>query len=145
MMMSALFCRRLTEALTYAGALPFLLLLLPGLPFLDAAARLSAFLAYGAVIAGFMAGALWGLVQREDQPPVVPVMASNGLALAAWASLLIAPGPVALAVQFTAFIGLLAIDRQLAGRNLEKPWYWRLRLRITAIVCLAYAVRIALG
>lgn len=144
-MMSRPVSRPLTKVLTYAGALPFLLLLLPGLPVLDQATRLSAFLAYGAVIAGFMAGALWGLVHREEEPPVVPVIVSNILALAAWISLLIMPGQVALAVQFCAFLGLLAVDRQLAGRGLEQDWYWQLRLRITGIVCLAYAIRIVLG
>lgn len=144
-MMSRPASRPLTKVLTYAGALPFLLLLLPGLPVLDQATRLSAFLAYGAVIAGFMAGALWGLVQREEEPPVVPVIVSNILALAAWISLLIMPGQVALAMQFCAFLGLLAVDRQLAGRGLEQDWYWQLRLRITGIVCLAYAIRIVLG
>ncbi|WP_185969912.1 DUF3429 domain-containing protein [Rhizobium straminoryzae] len=143
--MSTALSRPLTRSLTYAGALPFLILMVPGLPFFDAAARLSAFLAYGAVIAGFMAGTLWGLVQRDDEVPVAPLIASNVLALAAWASLLLSPGEIALAVQFCAFLGLLAVDRHLAGQGLEQSWYWQLRLRITGIVCLAYAVRIVLG
>lgn len=136
--------RRLTLALTYAGALPFFMLLPPRLPVLDTVDALGMFLAYGAVISSFMAGSLWGLVQARDVPPLAQIVGSNILALAAWGSLLIEPGRLALILQFLVFLAALFSDQRLAKANLEKAWYWRLRTRITAIVCIAYLMKISL-
>ncbi|WP_377296458.1 DUF3429 domain-containing protein [Rhizobium sp. SGZ-381] len=129
--------QRLTALLTYCGALPFYL---AQLPVLDEATRLSAFLSYGAVIASFMAGTLWGLVQAREKPPLSAIAISNGFALAAWASLLMPAGRLALAVQAISFIGLLATDRSLLSRALEKSWYFALRLRVTLLVLAAYGL-----
>jgi hypothetical protein len=136
--------RRLTLALTYAGALPFFLLLPPRLPMLEAIDALGMFLAYGAVIASFMAGSLWGLVQAREAPPLAQIIGSNILALAAWGSMLIEPGRAALIIQLVVFLNLLAADRQLVKTGLEKAWYWRLRMRVTAMVCAAYVAKILL-
>lgn len=136
--------RPLTQALTYAGALPFFLLLPPTLAILEPFDALRGFLAYGAVIASFMAGTLWGIVQGRETAAIGQLIASNVLALAAWASLLIEPGRVALTVQLVIFAALLAADRKLASANLEKPWYWTLRTRVTALVCIAYLAKIIL-
>lgn len=136
--------RSLSQALTYAGALPFFLLLPPTLTLLEPLDALKSFLAYGAVIASFMAGTLWGIVQGRETPAIGQLLASNVLALAAWASLLIEPGRVALIIQLIVFVALLAADRRLASASLEKPWYWTLRTRVTALVCIAYAAKIIL-
>ncbi|WP_165218207.1 DUF3429 domain-containing protein [Affinirhizobium pseudoryzae] len=136
--------RPLTQALTYAGALPFFLLLPPTLPVLAPVDALHGFLTYGAVIAAFMAGTLWGIVQGRDTAAIGHLIASNVLALAAWGTLLIEPGRGALAIQLAIFVALLASDYRLATAHLEKPWYWRLRTRVTALVCIAYGAKIIL-
>ncbi|WP_137130447.1 DUF3429 domain-containing protein [Rhizobium sp. FY34] len=136
--------RRLTLALTYAGALPFFLLLPPRLTILEGFDALHAFLAYGAVIASFMAGSLWGLVQARDTPPLSAIAISNLLALTAWGTLLLEPDRLALILQVLVFLAALFSDQRLAKASLEKPWYWQLRTRITAIVCIAYLAKILL-
>lgn len=136
--------RPLTQALTYAGALPFFLLLPPTFTVFEPVDALHGFLTYGAVIASFMAGTLWGIVQGRDTPAIGLLVASNVLALAAWGSLLIEPGRLALIVQLIAFAALLVADQRLAAANLEKPWYWRLRTRVTVLVCIAYVAKIIL-
>jgi len=103
--------RRLTLALTYAGALPFLFLLPVKLPFLQGGDTLAMFIAYGAIISSFMAGSLWGLLQARETPPFVQIIGSNVLALISWLSLLIEPGRAALLIQLATFISLLTVER----------------------------------
>jgi hypothetical protein len=131
--------QRHTVVLTGAGALPFYLL---QLPLIDEGMRLFAFIAYGAVIASFMAGTLWGLVQSAQRSPAaMPVLViSNVLALIAWATMLMPAGLWALGLQALSFLGLLAADRFLASGALEKPWYFTLRLSVTLLVLFAYGL-----
>lgn len=136
--------RRLTLALTYAGALPFLFLLPVKLPFLQGGDTLAMFIAYGAIISSFMAGSLWGLLQARETPPFVQIIGSNVLALISWLSLLIEPGRAALLIQLATFISLLTVERTLAATGLEKDWYWQLRTRITMVVSIAYVAKIFL-
>ncbi|MCO5732128.1 DUF3429 domain-containing protein [Rhizobium sp. SSA_523] len=136
--------RTLTQILTYAGALPFFLLLPPTFPLLAVLDPLKAFLAYGAVIAAFMGGSLWGLVQAREASPILPLLLSNLLALCAWLSLLVEEGRAALLLQLAIFLALLGCDRLLLAAGLEQRWYWRLRLRITGLVCLAYLAKLML-
>ncbi|MDO1582206.1 DUF3429 domain-containing protein [Rhizobium oryzicola] len=132
----------LTGLLTFSGAIPFAVLAIPHLPLIDEAQRVNALLAYGAVIASFMAGSLWGLVQRDGQPPAGILIASNVAALLAWATLLMAPGRMALMIQFVVFAGLLLVDRELTSASQEPRWYWDMRIRITAIVSACYVAAI---
>lgn len=134
--------QRLSKILTFAGALPFYLLLLPG--FIASDLRLHGFLTYGAIIAAFMAGTLWGLAQRERDPPIFPIVASNVLALAAWASLLIPYTLAATALQLIIFIALLEMDRRMGEHGRETPWYFTMRTRITALVAVAYVIQLIL-
>lgn len=134
--------KTLTQILTFSGALPFYLLLIPG--FASPEFRLQAYLAYGAVIAAFMAGTLWGLVQRERDPPLAPIVASNVLALASWASLLIPSALAATGLQLLVFILLLEVDRRIGAEGREMPWYFTMRIRITAIVVLSYIIQLFL-
>ena len=136
--------RRLTLALTYAGALPFLFLLPVTLPFLEGGDTLAMFITYGAIISSFMAGSLWGLLQARETPSFVQIIGSNVLALISWLSLLIEPGRAALLIQLATFISLLTVEQALAATGLEKDWYWQLRIRITTIVSIAYVAKIFL-
>ncbi|SMC73249.1 DUF3429 domain-containing protein [Rhizobium sp. RU36D] len=130
----------LTRILTFAGAAPFYLasiLMLSGLQ-PDWATR--AFLAYGMVIASFMAGALWGMTQRDEIPSLMLLVVSNIVALAIWAAALMPNVIVSLTVQFTAFIMLLIADTVLLRGEPSLSWYLRLRQKITIVVALAYVV-----
>jgi hypothetical protein len=134
----------LTRLLTFSGAIPFAVFAIPHFPFIDETARIEAFLAYGAVIASFMAGTLWGFVQVRSTPHIGILLASNVFALAAWGTLLAGPGRSALLVQLLLFAGMLLVDRELANRSQEPRWYWDMRLQITATVCLCYLAAILL-
>lgn len=134
--------RQLTQILTFSGALPFYLLLLPSLAWVDNAFRLQAFLAYGAVIASFMAGTVWGMVQRDVTPSFVVIIASNIVALVVWGSLLLPNAVAALTVQLITFALLLGIDRLVLNRGSEESWYFSMRSRITALVIIAYVLRL---
>ena len=136
--------KRMSQILTFCGALPFYLLLIPALPLLSDESRIHGFLAYGAVIAAFMAGTLWGLAQRDRDPPILPIISSNALALLAWASLLIPSTIAATALQLVVFLGLLEVDRRIETDGREAPWYFTMRIRITALVSVAYVVQLFL-
>lgn len=136
--------RRLTQSLTFSGALPFYLLLIPGLPFFTEAGRLEAFLAYGATIAAFMAGTLWGLVQTGERGDIGVLLLSNVLALIIWGSLLLTDQRAALLLQLVIFIAALGVDRMIRKRLGEPDWYFTMRVRISGLVCLAYAVALFL-
>ncbi|WP_337266056.1 DUF3429 domain-containing protein [Oryzifoliimicrobium ureilyticus] len=134
--------KSVSAILTIAGAAPFILLLSPHLPLADAVLpdHETAFLTYGAIIAAFMAGALWGLSQTASNVPIAQLVVSNILALVAWASLLLPRSYLhaSLAIQLASFLGLLAADLNLRKAGLEASWYIKLRLSVTAIVAAAY-------
>lgn len=132
--------KRLTLILTFSGALPFYLLLIPKLPFFDEQARLVAFLAYGAVIASFMAGSLWGAGQGAKTTSVALLLVSNVVALSVWASLLLPGTLAALILQLCLFIVLAAAERWAQA----PAWYVTMRDRITGLVALAYLLQIML-
>jgi hypothetical protein len=131
-------------ALTALGALPFYgLLLLPGdwIAFLIVNPQ-DAYRSYGAVIASFMAGTVWGFSQPAKTPQLGPILISNILAIAGWASLLLPSMPAFLwlGLQMTVFWALIAVDWTLWRRGLQEAWYIRLRALVTAEVTLAYLV-----
>lgn len=130
--------RNVTIVLVYAGALPFWLLMLAPKSVAGIDTEF-AFLSYGAIIGAFMAGTLWGTAQnqRSDLPIIV---ASNVLALIAFATLLLGLSIIALVVQLTLFALLLVADFRTFAGDEEQRWYWSLRLRVTLIVGAAYGV-----
>ncbi len=130
--------RTISTLLTYSGALPFWLLAFApstALGFQTA----TVFLSYGAVIASFMAGALWGSAQ-SGRGDLVVIIASNVLALVAFATLVAGPLPIALLVQLLLFALLLVADHRVHAGETARQWYWKLRVRVTVLVALAYCV-----
>jgi hypothetical protein len=130
--------RTISTLLTYCGALPFWLLAFAPSTVLGFETA-PAFLAYGAVIASFMAGALWGSAQ-SGRGDLVVIIASNVLALAVFATLVASPLPIALFVQLLLFALLLIADHRIHAGVTERHWYWKLRVRVTVLVALAYCV-----
>lgn len=122
--------------LTYAGALPFWLLLVAPATVVGIDTR-QAFLSYGAVIAAFMSGTLWGAAQM-GKAGVSVIVASNVLALFAFATLIIDQVVLSASLQLLTFALLLLADRIVFANDLEHRWYVRLRTRVSIIVALAY-------
>ncbi|KQS61395.1 hypothetical protein ASG39_17815 [Rhizobium sp. Leaf371] len=122
--------------LTYAGALPFwLLLLAPASLFgID---MVEAFLAYGAVISAFMAGTLWGVAQRGGAG-LATIIASNVLALLSFATLLLQQPALSAGLQLIVFGLLLLADRIVFAADVGQRWYVRLRTGVTVVVAIAY-------
>jgi len=130
--------RNTATALTYTGALPFWLLMLAPETVLGVNTA-SVFLSYGAIISSFMAGTLWG-TEIRGRGDLLIIVSSNVFALVAFATLVFGLSVAALLIQMVLFGFLLLIDyRTLAGRD-DQRWYWKLRLRVTAIVAVAYCV-----
>lgn len=99
-------------------------------------------LAYGAIITAFMAGAQWGRVQASPgEGGAGELIASNLLALAAWACLL-APAPfhsLALAALAAGLAILVLIDGLALRRGEMGRAYFRLRLwvSVSVLICLS--------
>ena len=134
----------ISVGLTLLGALPFYgFLLIPGtLSDILHTDVQNGFRTYGAVIASFMAGAIWGTSQRETQAPVGALLFSNVLALAAWGSLFISQSALEawLVLQFLIFCALLGADVALWRSGRLADWYIRLRGIVTLAVLLAYGL-----
>ena len=130
--------RNAATALTYMGALPFWLLMLAPETVLGVNTA-SVFLSYGAIISSFMSGTLWGTA-RACRSDLLMIVTSNVFALVAFATLVLGLSVTALLVQMALFGFLLLADyRSLTGRD-EQRWYWKVRLRVTVIVAVAYCV-----
>lgn len=117
-----------------AGLIPFYVPLLPVahevLPF-------EACLAYGVVIAGFMAGAQWGMGVATDTRRGWAVYGISVLP-ALWAVLaFIVPRDQAPEVLMVAFLAILASDYWHVRAGRLPRWYWRLRILLTAALLLA--------
>jgi Protein of unknown function (DUF3429) len=133
--------KRLTQALTYSGGIPFAgLALMAGLG-IEKDWAINAFLAYGAVIAGFMGGTVWSQAQAGGTDTRTLLVMSNIATLAAWAAL-IAPGPLGfgLALQAAAFLTMLGLDWRIHRAQGQPDWYFALRCNISAIVLACYAL-----
>ncbi|KQR71684.1 hypothetical protein ASG25_08855 [Rhizobium sp. Leaf384] len=125
-----------STVLTYAGALPFWLLLMAPQT-LFGVDTTEAYLAYGAVISAFMAGTLWGVAQM-GKAGIATIVASNVLALLSFATLLLQPPALAAGIQLVVFGMLLLADRIVFAGDAERRWYLRLRTGVTVVVALAY-------
>lgn len=139
--------------LGHAGLIPFLVALLARggsgdwLPWAPA----TLFIAYGAVIASFMAGSLWGRALQRGTASLRWLLGSNALALGGWLALWWQQSSqtAALLLLAAVFAMLLVLEQwrlppaaALPGATLEAG-YRRLRQRLTAFVLLLHGAMIA--
>ncbi|MBB1251366.1 MULTISPECIES: DUF3429 domain-containing protein [unclassified Rhizobium] len=133
--------KRLTQALTYSGGIPFVGLAVMAAAGFEKDWAVNAFIAYGAVIAGFMGGTIWSQAQMTDVETRKLLALSNVAALVAWAALIV-PGPLGfgLALQAGAFALLLGLDWRIRKASAQPEWYFMLRRNISAIVIASYGL-----
>lgn len=94
-------------------------------------------LAYGAVIAAFIAGIHWAVhLLFAARAPLNLLVSSNVLALAAWLALLLPAGPLPFLLLVAVFAALLAVDRALHRAGLIPAWFYRLRIQASSAVVL---------
>jgi len=94
-------------------------------------------LSYGIVILSFMSGVLWGFATRA-QGGRAGVAYALSVVPALWTFLMVGGGTQAAASALIAgFAGLLLLDRQFVQWGLAPGWWMRLRLILTAGVCLS--------
>lgn len=134
--------RHLTLFLTLMGAAPFYLALGAALMGFEPDLARRAFLVYGAVIASFMAGTIWGFGQSAKTPPLGLIVASNIAALLACLSLLLEVTVWSLVLQLLVFLSLLVSDGMLSRAGQIQGWYWKLRISVTCLVALAILLAI---
>ncbi len=92
-------------------------------------------LAYGAVIASFLAGLHWGLYLQKSMSTALNLfISSNVLTVFSWASLLIPKPLVQYSIQILCFLLLLLIDRRLYRDDVIAEWFYKLRINATAVV-----------
>jgi Protein of unknown function (DUF3429) len=135
---------QLLKALPYAGVSPFLVcaallaLNITTLPLLGAVQPLV--LAYSLAILCFMSGVLWGQylsgVSNHWNLPVI----SNAITLIAWLAYSFATPKWYAIILATLFLGLLAIDRELASAHAISQDYLRTRTVVTFLVILSLLV-----
>lgn len=154
------------KLLGFAGLIPFLLpvlLMVQGV--LSAKGFESAslfglyapyvFITYSAVILSFLSGALWGKAVSGDcrQSANAVLIFSNLITLSAWScTLLIYLAPImsifAVTMLLAGFLAVLFCERefeQIKGqRDSSKDYlnsgYWKMRVQLTALVCLLHLV-----
>jgi len=89
---------------------------------------------YAAVIASFVCGIHWGAALRATEGFAVRLLLlSNAVALLAWLAALLPPQPGFLLLA-ALFAALTLVDRHLSDVGLSPPWFWPLRLTISAVV-----------
>ncbi len=135
----------LYKTLAYAGAIPFVacaVAAVSGFPVPEPPGpveRLAA--SYGLTIVSFMAGVLWGVyLTQKGAVPGHPFLASNAVALMAWAAFLAGPPKLALGVMAALFAYLLYVDYAICRHGVLTEHYFRLRRNVTAIVILSLVV-----
>lgn len=128
--------RVLAIVLTYLGTLPFWLLIVVSFIAPQFEAQ-RAFLAYGAIIASFMAGTLWRSA-LNGRAGVFVTLFSNVLALVAFATLLIGSITIVLLAQMILFGLLLVVDASTIVEDDDLRWYLKLRGSVTLVVLFAY-------
>ena len=89
-------------------------------------------LAYGAVIASFIAGIHWGLYLQQDAP-VNLFIHSNIIAVTAWIAVVFNNG-LSYLILVVCFGYLLLIDYRLYRSGLLAQWFFWKRAQITALV-----------
>nr|AGU11156.1 Protein of unknown function DUF3429 [uncultured organism] len=126
----------ISRTLTYAGAIPFWLLLVAPAPLFGIQTS-ETFLAYGAIISAFMAGTLWGTTHM-GKAGITVIVASNAFALLSFMTLLVSYPALSASLQLMTFAVLLLADRLIFANDPEHRWYVQLRTRVTVIVAVAY-------
>lgn len=94
---------------------------------------------YGAVILSFLGGLAWGAtcaatVEAPWEPVHTRLLVGSVIpALAGWVAALL-PAGYGLMLLAVCFVGVLAIDGQLAALGLVPPWWMKLRRRLSLVV-----------
>lgn len=90
---------------------------------------------YGAIILSFMSGVLWGFAAKIDYTigyglSVIPAL---------WAFFMTGGGPTAAASNLiVGFLAVLLLDWHFWRLGATPPWWFRLRVGITALVVLSF-------
>ncbi|WP_395373064.1 DUF3429 domain-containing protein [Marinicella sp. W31] len=147
---------RQAKVLTYLGAIPFIIAVLIGLnihvsfpEILGGDIAYASFKAkalvhsYAVVILSFLGGIQWGISLREPVTRRLYIV-SNVIALAAWLSLIVFTKSEGLIIVLLGFIVALWVDQKAHNRGMIPSWFWQLRIKVTAIVCLSLLLIIAL-
>ncbi len=128
----------IAKVLAYFGTVPFWGAIAANVLFPNALNTLGldlgdTVLAYGAIIASFIAGIHWG-IYISKRPPINLLIHSNVIALLAWGALLVG-GHFGMWMLLGCFIYLLFLDFQLVNSKTTDKWFYHLRLRVSSIVC----------
>jgi|TARA_R110002126_G_scaffold201791_4_gene349334 hypothetical protein len=128
--------KTLAKILTYSGILPFIacavyVVFADDIPFVQISA-MDVLLAYGAIIASFIAGIHWGIYLFKDAPLNLFIH-SNVIALLAWGSLLFPP-LMSAGILILCFGYLLVIDRSVFQAGIYEDWFYQLRLHASCAV-----------
>ena len=123
------------KRLAYLGLVP-MIGCVAGIWFTHNPVLVPLFIYFSAIILSFMAGTLWGalipLINRTPQATLT-LFLTNGVALSAWAVLLLDPCTAAVTL-FIGFALILAFESRLAVGEQFPDWYHKLRRRLTTIV-----------
>jgi hypothetical protein len=135
----------LVHALVYAGAIPFIgLALLAHVPAVAELDPVVLFQSYALVIVSFLCGAHWGLgLAARGKAPLNLFLTSNALVVLLWLVHALLPAGAFMLLFCSELLVLLLIDRRLRSAGLLDPWYYVLRVRISAIVAGAVVVILA--
>ncbi len=132
---------RWAKTLTFMGSLPFMGAILSPWIGIDHLHSHYFVLTYGAVIISFLSGIHWGLFMAHAHDTRLNLLiTSNVFALLAWGSLLLLQPLLAVSVQIVCFLVLWLIDKRLVAEAVIRPWFFRLRTQITAIVLFCLCV-----
>lgn len=126
------------NSLVFAGALPFIaLLLLHFLPLLPGFGAMRLFDAYALVILSFLCGSHWGAgITGSGRLAPVFFVVTNVLVLLLWLTQQLLSSTVFHLLVLLELALLLALDHWLRRVGLLPSWYIATRIRITVIVAL---------
>lgn len=123
--------------LTFAGIFPFAAGVLGQILAPNLAPWPALTVAYGAVIAAFLAGIHWAVyLFKAEHCSFNLLISSNVVALTAWLALLLPSGPWPFRLLLLVFVLLIVLDRRLHREGLIPDWFYRLRLQASAAVTL---------
>ena len=131
---------RAATILGWCGVLPFIALAgATAFQLGDPAQVSGALRLYGAIILSFMGGVHWGAATKQNEARASPYLVSVLPALWAFA-MAFTPAPMGFAGMAVGFAILMAYDLRCVRQGDLPQWYGRLRLSLTAIVCLCLVV-----
>ncbi len=134
--------RVISQRLGYAGLLPFYGLISGSLFCTDWEKSISTqgFIIYSLAILCFLAGALWGMAQKENEAIWSKLVVSNGLVLFAVGAVLTAQVAMASLLLMFAYMALWWFERRAFN---SEVWYVSLRSRLTIGVTVAHIIFLA--